>query len=77
MLTLQHAEVSEVSEVSEVQAPIHAGLADAPPNFSEVSGVSGKVSIRSVGLVPGEKDRPKFVVFDDWHEETGAKYRPR
>ena len=74
MLTLQHAEVSEVSEV---QVPIHAGLADTPTDFSEVSGVLGAVSTSIVGLVPGEKDRPKFVVFDDWHEETGAKYRPR
>ena len=73
MLTLQHAEVSEVSEV---QAPIHAGLADTPPDFSEVTGVSSEESILVAGLIPGEKDRPKFVVLDDWHEEAGAKYRP-
>lgn len=29
-----------------------------------------------VRLVPGETERPKFVVFDDWHEEGGAKFRP-
>ncbi len=73
MLTLTN---SEVSEVSEVQAPIHAGFADTPVDFQEVSGVSMEASITFVNLIPGEKDRPKFVVLDDWHEEGGFKYRP-
>ncbi|WP_084153788.1 DUF927 domain-containing protein [Simplicispira psychrophila] len=30
----------------------------------------------SASRIPGEKDRPKFVVFDDWHEEGAAKLRP-
>ncbi|UUZ68269.1 DUF927 domain-containing protein [Polaromonas sp. P2-4] len=70
MLTLTNPEVSEVSEV---QTPIHAVLADTSADFCEVSGVSSKVSS---ALIPGEKERPKFVVLDDWHEEGGAKYRP-
>ena len=70
MLTLTN---SEVSEVSEVQAPIHAGLADTPAGFTEVSEVSGPVT---ANVIPGEKDRPKFIVLDDWHEEGATKYRP-
>lgn len=73
MLTLTNLEVSEVSEV---QATIHAGLADTSTYFHEVSGVSMEASITIVNLIPGEKDRPKFVVLDDWHEEGGFKYRP-
>ena len=73
MLTLT---TSEVSEVSEVQAHDYAGLADTPADFQEVSGVSDGVSITIVRLIPGEAERPKFVVFDDWHEEGGVKYRP-
>jgi Domain of unknown function (DUF927) len=56
-----------------VQAPIHAGLADTPTDCFEVSEVSAKPSIT---LIPGEKDRPKFVVLDDWHNENGFNYRP-
>ncbi len=70
MLTLTN---SEVSEVSGVQAPIHTGLADTPTDFHEVSGVSAKPPNT---LIPGEAERPKFVVIDDWHEEGGTKFRP-
>lgn len=77
MLTLQN---SEVSEVSGVQPSVHAGSSDTPADFhgvSEVSDkVSGKVSTPMVRLVPGETERSKFVVFDDWHDEGGFKYRP-
>jgi len=76
MLTLTNSEVSEVSGVSEVQAPVHAGLADTPADFHGVSGVSDGVSIAIVRLIPGETERPKFIVFDDWHDEGGVKYRP-
>lgn len=55
-----------------MQASIHAGLADTPAGFTEVS----EVSAPPTSLIPGEKDRPKFVVFDDWHDEGGVKYRP-
>ena len=73
MLTLTK---HEVSEVSEVQAPIHAALADTPADFQKVSEVSAEVSVSVISLIPGEKDRPKFVVMDDWHDEGAAKYRP-
>ena len=73
MLTLTN---SEASKVSEVQAPVYAGLADTSADFHEVSGLSDGVSITIVRLIPGETERPRFVVFDDWHEEGGAKYRP-
>ena len=77
MLTLTN---SEVSEVSEVQAPAHAGLADPLADLYEVSRVSASVLANklsaSVNLIPSEKDRPRFVVLDDWHDEGGAKYRP-
>lgn len=63
-------------EASEVQAPLHASFADTPANLHEVSAVSVAASSAIVRLIPGEKDRPTFVVFDDWHEEGGAKYRP-
>jgi len=46
---------------------------------SQVSGVAeavGKVSAPIVRRVPVETDRPKFMVFDDWHEEGGFKFRP-
>ena len=64
---------SEVSQVSQVQAPIHADLADTP---KQVQGVSKVAVNASTAVIPGEKDRPKFVVLDDWHEEGGVKYRP-
>ena len=70
MLTLTN------SEASEVQAPIHTGLADTQADLHEVPEVSGGASLAIVRLIPGEAERPKFVVFDDWHEEGGFKYRP-
>ena len=77
MLTLTN---SEVSEESEVQAPIHAVLADTPAIIAEVSGVSNEaseeVSASVISLIPGEKDRPKFVVFDDWLKEDTFKLKP-
>lgn len=73
MLTLQE---SQVSEVSGVQPSVYAGSGDTPPGFHEVSGVSVKASTTIARRVPGETERPKFVVFDDWHEEGGFKFRP-
>lgn len=70
MLTLTN---SEVSEVSGVQPNVHAGLADNLTGFSEVSGVSAPARNQ---LVPGEAERPKFVVIDDWHKEGGVKFKP-
>lgn len=38
--------------------------------------VSGEVSAPALRMVPGETERPKFVVFGDLHEEGEFKYRP-
>lgn len=77
MLTLKN---SKVSEVTEVQPSIYAVSSDTSADFGEVSEVSdkgpSKVSPPVLHLVPGETERPKFVVFDDWHDEDGFKYRP-
>ena len=70
MLTLLN---SGVTEVTGVTAPIHAGFSVTPADSDGVTGVTAKPSN---ALIPGEKDRPKFVVIDDWHEEGSAKYRP-
>ena len=70
MLTLTN---SDVSGVSDVQSPIHAGLTDTASRSTDVSAVSGPAP---TSIIPGEKDRPKFIVFDDWHEEGGVKYCP-
>jgi len=66
----------EVSEVSGVQATVYAGLAETPADTPEVSEVSAQAKIPPTSKIPGENDRPKFVVLDDWHEEGGFKYRP-
>ena len=73
MLTLIN---SEGTEGTEGTSPIHAGSGCTPEHFSK--GTEGTKEAKSaiVSLIPGEKERPKFVVLDDWHEEAGAKYRP-
>ena len=73
MLTLTN---SKGTEGTEGTSPIHAGSGCAPELFSK--GTEGTKEAKNViiNLIPGEKDRPKFVVLDDWHEEGGAKYRP-
>ena len=73
MLTLNSLEGSEVSGV---QATVYAGLSDTPAGSDGVSEVSAVVVGVTISLIPGEKDRPKFVVLDDWHQEGAAKYRP-
>ncbi len=70
MLTLTN---SGVTEDTEGTAPIHAGLAVTPIDSDGVTGVTKPVS---TSIIPGETDRPKFIVLDDWHEEGGKKYRP-
>lgn len=73
MLTLLN---SGVTEVTGVTAPIHAGSSVTPADSVGVTGVTKEASIAIVRLIPGETERPKFVVFDDWHDEGGFKYRP-
>lgn len=72
----QGAEDSEVSGVSEVQAPDQAALSETPTALQEESGVSDNMPIKILRLIPGETERPNFVVFDDWHDEGDMKYRP-
>ncbi len=57
-------------------SPIHAGSGCIPELFSK--GTRGTKDAASVilNLIPGENDRPKFVVLNDWHEEGASKYRP-
>ena len=69
MLTLTN---SEVTEDTQGTAPIHAGLAVTPADSDGVTGVTKPVS----SIIPGEKDRPKFVVIDDWLKEGSTHYRP-
>ena len=50
-------------------------------NNSEATGAEAEaINIVQVSeaasLIPGETERPKFVVIDDWHEEGGFNYRP-
>lgn len=61
-------DIPEVSGVSEVQASNDGLSADTPGGFHEVSEVSNPI--------PGINERPRFIVFDDWKEAGGVKYRP-
>jgi putative DNA primase/helicase len=74
---------AQVSGVSGVQALIPADLADTPDDLAEVSEVSDgqdpddpKAAHVPKPVIPEEGHRPCFLVFDDWVEEGGRKYRP-
>ena len=73
MLTLQ---ISQGTEGTEGTCPTHAGSGCTPELFSKSTEGTKETSNAIVRLVPGEQERPKFVVFDDLHEEGGVKYRP-
>jgi putative DNA primase/helicase len=73
MLTLLNLESTEGTEGT---SPIHAGSGCAPELFSKGTGGTKEAASVILNLIPGETERPKFVVMDDWHEESGAKYRP-
>ena len=73
MLTATNLEGTKGTEGT---SPVHAGSGCTPELFSKGTGGTKEASIAIVRLVPGETERPKFVVFDDWHEEGGVKYRP-
>lgn len=70
MLTLTD---SGVTGVTGVQPNVYAGSGVTPTGGDGVTGVTAPARNH---LVPGETERPKFVVIDDWHEEAGAKFRP-
>ncbi len=73
---------AQVTEVSGVQASNDAGSADTPRGTDEVTGVAAPTAAPSI--IPAERDRPTFVVVDDWCDEAGrpdpqsksGKYRP-
>lgn len=70
MLTLTN---SDVTAVTDVQAHVYAGLAVTPGESDTVTAVT---ATPSSSIIPGEKDRPKYLVLDDWQEEGTTKYRP-
>ena len=77
MLTLTD---SGVTEVTGVQPSVYAGSSVTPADFDGVTGVTDGAATpeapEKAHLVPGESERPKFVVIDDFHEEGGTKFRP-
>ena len=61
--------LSGVTQVTEVTAFSDGDISVTPSENAEVTGVT-------VSVIPSLKDRPKYVVLDDWHESGGTKYRP-
>jgi len=59
---------TDVTDVTDVQANNGAGSAVTPGETQDVTGVTPPV--------PPLEERPAFVVFDDWYEAEGVKYRP-
>lgn len=65
------------SGVAEVAALVPAAAADTTTaDLQKVAEVCAPAPSATVRLIPDEKDRPKFAVLDDWHEEGAFKYRP-
>lgn len=48
-------------------------LASAP---AAAPGLPTSTSTPSASRIPSEKDRPRFVVFDDWHDKREVRLRP-
>ncbi len=74
MLTLTNSAVAAVAAVAEQILPM--GKPEISCNVTgkpDVAGVAGKVK---TSIIPGETERPKYVVLDDWHEEGATKFRP-
>ena len=46
------------------------------PTATEAITTSATAPTNPASRIPGEKDRPCFVVLDDWHEEGAARLRP-
>ena len=57
-------------------SPIQAGSSCALQLFSKGTEGTKDASNVIANRIPGETERPKFVVFDDGHEEGDVKYRP-
>jgi putative DNA primase/helicase len=68
MLNEQPIAESDVTNVTDVQAKVSA---DIPVTADVTAGEDDVTQSR----IPTEQERPRHVVFDDWHEEGGRKYR--
>ncbi len=57
-----------------------ASVDSAAPTAATATAVTAATKVKATSAspcrIPGEKERPSFVVFDDWHEEGAAKLRP-
>ncbi|MFN7643253.1 MAG: DUF927 domain-containing protein [Burkholderiales bacterium] len=58
----------DVTAVTDVQPSMGAGLGVTPPTNADVAGVTGSP-------IPGDSDRPRFLVLDDAVDAEGKKYR--
>ncbi len=46
------------------------------PKAPKATTAPANAASKPASRIPGEKDRPCFVVLDDWHEEGAARLRP-
>jgi putative DNA primase/helicase len=65
---------SGVTGVTGVQPSVYAGPGVTPAGSDGVT--AGVAAPAKTHIVPGDTERPKFVVVDDWHEEGGVKFKP-
>ncbi|MEB0112783.1 DUF927 domain-containing protein [Variovorax sp. RTB1] len=75
MSDLSELILDDVSAVAAVQANSHAGSDETAPKATAVAGVATEQA-EPAFLVPGEADRPRFRVLDDWTEHDGQVLRP-
>lgn len=68
MLNEQPIADSNVANVTDVQAQVSADN----PVTADVTAITDSVT---PSRIPTEQERPRYIVFDDWHEEGGRKYR--
>ena len=73
-----------VTDVTDVAPNVYAGSGVTAEDFEDVTAVTSGVekavtapeAPEQTHLIPGETERPKFVVIDDFHEEGGTKFKP-
>ncbi|MDR3415267.1 MAG: DUF927 domain-containing protein [Nevskia sp.] len=56
-----------------------AGVTDVQSSNDEASAITSEAPGDVAGVAPGIptlEDRPRFCVFEDWHADKGAQYRP-
>lgn len=71
LAAVERMQKSGVTEVTGVQASNDADSAVTPDSNPEVTGVTDSTS-----RVPGIEGRPVFLVFEEWTESEGRRYRP-